>query len=492
MYSATLLHSRKTLFSSYFDYYIDDRGGYYASEMPGEIKGIHGSCLTSYNIGVPNFIPEERIRAAVEVVKYFTSLEVQKNIFVKIFKNYSAIKSLYDDPEVCEHVNCTIAKKIQSIQRPGNNVEDYDSYSARVISLFFDYLYNRRSAKDILLNIDNLTRIHTFTVKSTIDLIFFIVLIGLFYSVLCSPGLLFLKKFKNYFLFLSLEGWILYTIGFALFIINEVLFFGKITLFKCNLSNVLFSTSFAFIYTPIIQKLISNIPLTSPLSKWVDANPSQFNFILIFAVLFYNILYLFQPYVLKTYMYGDDNNHSVCLLKNTASIVMLSIQIFICLCLYLCIVILIFLEWHMENTLRSIRNLTLTMATSAPSLILLATIKFIHTNNFRVIYYIHSSIAIIYILSNHTYIFFIRLFYGMLFKNDSGVVNLSHSLFHTSHSNSNIKPSMETDGEITSPTMDNKQNSEQNIPSRDTSQSKLSMSSMSSRLLSCHFAKNQI
>jgi len=488
MYSASLMHSGITIFSSYFDYNIDDKGHYYTSEMPGEINGIHGSCLTSYNIGVPKFIPEEKIRAAVEVVKYFTSLETQKNVFVKIFKNYSAIKSLYDDPEVCEYLNCTIAKKIQSIQRPGNLVEDYDSYAARVVNLFFDYLYNKKSAKDILLNIDNLTRVYTFTVKSTVDLIFFIILIALFYLVLFSPGLLFISSLKNNFHFLSVEGWILYSIGFALFIINEVLQFGKLTIFKCNLSNALFSTSFACIYTPIIQKLFSNIPLSNTFSKWVDSNPSQFNFIVIFTVLFYNILYIFQPYYLKTYMYGDDNNHSVCMLKNNASIALLLIQIFMCFCLYLCIVILIFLEWHMENTLKSIRNLTFTMATSAPSLIILIVIKFINTNDFRIIYYIHASIAIIFIISNHTYIFFIRL----LFKNDSVVVNLSHSLFRTSHSNSNIKSSDGADVEISSPSMDNIQSPDQKISSRDTSQSKLSMSSMSNRLLSCHYAKNQI
>jgi len=45
LYAITTMMMNKVIFSSFFDLTGGD-DGYFASEMPGEIEGIHGSCLT--------------------------------------------------------------------------------------------------------------------------------------------------------------------------------------------------------------------------------------------------------------------------------------------------------------------------------------------------------------------------------------------------------------------------------------------------------------
>ncbi len=59
MYAISVMMMNKVIFSSFFDLTGGD-DGYYVSEMPGEIKGIHGSCLTGLNIGVAKYLSKKK------------------------------------------------------------------------------------------------------------------------------------------------------------------------------------------------------------------------------------------------------------------------------------------------------------------------------------------------------------------------------------------------------------------------------------------------
>lgn len=427
MYSIMALMTNQVVFLSFFDMVGSD-DGYFVTEMPGEIEGIHGSCLTGLNIGVAKHISEEKKEASIEVVKYFISPETQKEVFVKLFKCYTAIKSLYDDEEVCSILNCDLAREVQCISRPGSLVENYDAYSFKVVSFFHEYIFNKRPIKDILTDIDNLTRVHIFSMKYSSDRVFFVVLLVFFYIVFLSPMILFVPKVRSHFQFLTIDGWILYTFGFLLMITTEFLNFGELNLTKCNLNPILFSLSFTFIYTPIIQRLISNIPLVSKFSMWVSKHKIMFYGIIILVEALYNLLYLIQPYKLKVEIMENNNNHSVCELKDTFGIVINSIQVFMIASFYLSIILLIFLEWNMENTHSSIRNLSFTMATCAPCIILLIILKFIDLKNFKITYIIQIIATIVFILTNHVYVFFIRHLVNKLFKSQT-LENDSKALF---------------------------------------------------------------
>jgi len=53
---------------------------YKKSILPGNIEGISGSTIGGYNIGINNKISNNRKEKAIEVFKYITSWDIQKNI----------------------------------------------------------------------------------------------------------------------------------------------------------------------------------------------------------------------------------------------------------------------------------------------------------------------------------------------------------------------------------------------------------------------------
>jgi len=478
-YAVMFIFMGTSLFSSFFD--INGIPGYYASEMPGEIEGIHGSCLTGYNIGVAKHIPEENIKASVEVVKYFTSKYVQKNFFVKAFNVFTAMKSLYDDEEVCEVLDCKLAKNIQSIPRPSLLVDDYDAYSNNVIDFIYEFLFYKRPFKDILLDIDNLTRIHFFTIHSDIGLIAFILLIITFYSVLLSTIMLFIPSLKKQFRFLSKDSWIIYIIGFLILISSETVQFGELTEAKCNLRNVLFTLGFSFIYIPIFHRLIINFPFSNKFTKWAKNNRLIFNGALIGFEILYNLLYLIKPYQLQDLIYENENNHSICKFRNGSYVVIGIIQNIINLLIYIGIISLIFLEWNIMETFRDIRNLTVMIALSTPTLILLYVLNNFEMNNFKLLNLIHAIVTIVFVISNHFYMFCIKIIISKFSGQMSDIDRISHQLFQVKNNSSGIK--------ISSSML---QSNTSDIKSSATYQSKTTTSSSTTKkntILNCHYAE---
>ena len=51
---------------------------YVVSPLPGVKEGISGSIVTGYNVGVNNYISEERKKASIEVINYMASKNFQK------------------------------------------------------------------------------------------------------------------------------------------------------------------------------------------------------------------------------------------------------------------------------------------------------------------------------------------------------------------------------------------------------------------------------
>ncbi|OUM61204.1 hypothetical protein PIROE2DRAFT_12830, partial [Piromyces sp. E2] len=310
-YAAQLMFMGSSVFTSFFDI---NGLGLHGSEMPGEKEGIHGSCLTGYNIGVAKFIPEENIKASVEVVKYFISKYVQKNFFINIFNCFTAMKSLYEDEEVCKILDCELAKKIQIISRPSSLVDDYDGFSNKVVDLVYQFL--------------------------------------------C-----------------------------LLLVVYE-----------------------------INDQLIANIPIGNGFTKWVKHNRLLFNFIFIFMDALLNLLYLTSPYQVIEKNFEDDNNHKACKFKNA--------------------------EWNVLESYKDVRNLTIMISMSTPTLILIMILNTIEINNFKFKYLLQTIVTIIYDFSNHFYMFCIKIIISKYFNKMSDVDRLSHKLFQNKSSNLKVDSTM--------------------------------------------------
>ncbi|OUM61594.1 hypothetical protein PIROE2DRAFT_12375, partial [Piromyces sp. E2] len=163
-YNINAILNGNALFLKYW-YFPYGNKDYKKGILLGKNEGVSGSTIGGYNIGISKYIDEKNKKAAIKALKFFTSLEYQKN-FTIAEKYFSGIRSLYDDEDVCNSVNCDLAKSFQPIARPNSPTDDYDSYSEKFRKYIFDFLYNDKSAEEVLNKIDDLTKIYTISFDS--------------------------------------------------------------------------------------------------------------------------------------------------------------------------------------------------------------------------------------------------------------------------------------------------------------------------------------
>ncbi|OUM58222.1 hypothetical protein PIROE2DRAFT_16565 [Piromyces sp. E2] len=230
-----LLYSGNILFSNLWDGM--PLADYNMTTLPGKKKGINASCILGYNIGISKYVSNESIDAALEVIKFFTSEEEQK-ILMNNFRVISFVKNVYNDDEFCNNIYCQFGKNVQGINRPSSDFENYDTYSIKVIHIFYQFLIGNKSVKDALTEIDNITRIHVFTYEYFKTPLIMLILLALsFFMIILSSLLLFIPKFKPYFEFLNIDLSVIYTIGSILILTSGYTYFGEVkeikSMFNC-------------------------------------------------------------------------------------------------------------------------------------------------------------------------------------------------------------------------------------------------------------------
>ncbi|ORY08501.1 hypothetical protein LY90DRAFT_519018 [Neocallimastix californiae] len=199
----------------YLKYWYYPHGdAYKKSVLVGKNEGVSGSTIGGYNIGINKYIDYKHKLAAIEVLKYFTSKEFQKN-FTIAEKYFTGISSLYDDEEVCSAIACDLAKQFQPIARP-LLTEDYDDYSKEFRGYIFKFLYGNETASKVLSDIVDMTKVYEIVLNTDttkIGYIFFIISCGL--TILMPLSLLFLlhPRAVRTFRFLSTDFWVITIIG---------------------------------------------------------------------------------------------------------------------------------------------------------------------------------------------------------------------------------------------------------------------------------------
>jgi len=165
-YNLILLYTQKILFSHFWDFEHNIQD-YVMSPFPGRKKGISGSCIGGYLLGINKYISDEKIKAAAVVLEYFTSAEFQKEFVIKYYQSYSGMNKLYDDEEVCSYVDCKLIKSIQGIERPSAVIDNYESYSNKITNIISEFLYNGKPVTDTLREIDDFTKINYYSIKDS-------------------------------------------------------------------------------------------------------------------------------------------------------------------------------------------------------------------------------------------------------------------------------------------------------------------------------------
>ncbi|ORX61247.1 periplasmic binding protein-like II [Piromyces finnis] len=123
------------------------------SLLPGRTSELSGSIVGSNGLGINKYVTDESKRkAATEIIKYFSSVEFQKEM-VMAYQLPTGISSLYDDEEVCGKVDCEMFKGFQMIARPSARIENYEAYSQEFRKNVYGYLYGDNTIEDTIAKI---------------------------------------------------------------------------------------------------------------------------------------------------------------------------------------------------------------------------------------------------------------------------------------------------------------------------------------------------
>ncbi|OUM68452.1 hypothetical protein PIROE2DRAFT_3912 [Piromyces sp. E2] len=283
---------------------------YYKSVHPGHMKGVSGSISQYFNIGVSKYIDDdERKNATITVLKYITSINIQKEL-VKKKIIVSGITNLYKEEEVCQLYNCDLLRSINFLGRPLDKMNDYDYYSRKFRRNIYDFLYGNEAPSNVLQKIDDLTKIYYISLNtkdSYIGLLSFIVCIAFIVIMLSSLIFLFRENYDPFFKFLSGDGWIMIILGFIFIVGSCIVTLGKINSKKCEFSEILYFSGIYLIFIPVLYKLIINLPIYNNFSEWIENHKFLYKlFFYSVLIIMFSILYVNETYEIDIVFGGDE------------------------------------------------------------------------------------------------------------------------------------------------------------------------------------------
>ncbi|ORY26108.1 periplasmic binding protein-like II [Neocallimastix californiae] len=407
-YNEVLLDSKSIIFSNSWSNYKND--DYFVSKLPGKTKGISGSSYSELIIGISKKNSSDNINAALRVLEFFTSENVQKEIIIKKYKLFSAIKNIYSDEEICLIIDCELIKSIQSVTEPIYLIQNYNNYSKKVTKLLYNFFSGSTTADKLLTDIDDITRIYYYSLNIPIGLIMFIISLIIFFIVIGSIIALFIERFKKYFKFLSLDLWIIYSLASLLYISSEMIYFWELTPLKCEISHAIMIMGSCLYFIPILHKLITNFPRKTRFSEYIKYHKYLYITIIIsFQGILNIILLILSSYTVMNVMVENDKNFGLCMTFHPLANAIAQIQVLFNLLLYSCSCILVFFEWNITETYKDIRALTVILCVDGITQFLLTVVVFTNIRNYIVYYTLHIGINLLYVIMNHIYMFVIRI-----------------------------------------------------------------------------------
>ncbi|KAL6618594.1 hypothetical protein U3516DRAFT_627930 [Neocallimastix sp. 'constans'] len=328
---------------------------YTASPLPCGNFGISGSVISSYNVAVNKYIDETNKNASVEVLKFITSKEIQRDLLISE-EIFSPIVSLYDDDEVCEIINCELIKSIQPFSIVNmiyeNDYYDLYDYSRKYKSYIYEFIKGNKTVDEVIKKLDNLTRFYNISFKTDDSL--FGLIVGIIYFLvtlllILSLVYLFVDKYQNLFSHFDKDFWILSIIGCVVIMSSVLTFYGEISSLKCHLRRSLISLGFIFSITPMLHKLISNYPNANKISLWVNDYKYKFLMTVTFMDIFLNSLLAISSYNIKNVVVSHGKIFHKCDMKSLFGIITLFLIALYEISLLFSIIFFVIKEWSLDK-----------------------------------------------------------------------------------------------------------------------------------------------
>jgi len=401
---------------------------YIASPLPGLTDGLSGGTIGGFNLGIDKFIPEGKIKAAITALKFFTSKEIQKKYLISGLV-VPAIPSIYEDEEVCTVENCDLYHGMQFIKRPVIKNDNFMEYYRQYLSYMNSYLYDNEELKDVLEKIDNIRKIHYISMMSdenysSVGFIFFITDICLLFFLMLSLILLFIKKFKEKFKFLSNDSWIISIFG--LIILLGICFarYGPVTQFKCNCIFISLLFGYTLNIVPILHKLIVIFPEENKYSIWIRDH--KYIFLSVFLIsdgLLSTLLFIFGRDNVKRIKIEGGENFDKCAMNHSFGLffsVMLSINFII---IIISLLLLIFIEWNQINYIKDLRLMVSTLYIDFLLILLQIIINVKMIKSYKFYFLINEIIVTIMVITHYILIYGLRIILRDKKKSDEPSIN---------------------------------------------------------------------
>jgi len=422
----------KALFIKYW--YASCNPVYKITSLPGWKEGVSGSVSNSINIGINPYSSDQKIKAAIEAIKYITSKEIQKRYIISN-QQFSAITNIYNEDEVCYMIDCEVprgAHPFSSAKFNDTGLVNYEIYVNHYRSYIYEYLYMNKPLEEIIKKIDDMTKIYKFSIHtddSSAGLVIFIIFCVTSTIIGLSIILLFTKRFIYHFRTLPIIFWIFKIYGPLIILISVLTFYGEITSFKCKLRVVLLFTGMCLYLFPIIYYLIINFPEDNKISTFALEKKYKCLFIsLMVAFMLIGLLFAL-PYNIKNIINNDGENYVKCDEFESYGKILMIIIIICFVLIILIILLLIFLEWNLrENSSYIKQYLAIIFITSLFTFVYVLFNRF-NINNYILYNTFQTSVIIFSSISIYLFIFIVRLMNEYLYiEKDDDLKNSKNTI----------------------------------------------------------------
>ncbi|OUM65537.1 hypothetical protein PIROE2DRAFT_7468, partial [Piromyces sp. E2] len=406
------LYNDKYIFMKYW--YLPSRD-YAKTILPGYKKGISGTTIGGYNIGIGGYLNEERRKAAVTALEYITSKKVQKK-FIMERGLFSGILSLYDDKDVCNVIDCKFFKSFQPIARPTYITSDYNTYSEKFRNSIYKYLYENEDLIQSIRNILNLSKFYYIKISGEWDyvgMLFFILKIMVIGVMVVSLSVLKNSDTKVNFKFMSSCLWIMVVIGCIISLCSGFIGYGEVTKFKCHMKPILLSLGYSLITIPFLCKLIINSSDHHQLSEWVKNKTVIFISIMILL----NLATIGLSFALSievekiTDVTGEF--FKICKISGFINYFIMILLFSINMITSILIIILSFIERNIMETVRDIRLITIVVIVDIILVIIFICLSNNNFNTYESCFLAYESIFFVFSLSNYSILYGYRMLWDV-------------------------------------------------------------------------------
>jgi len=413
--------------ASVFNYKIDK--SFKMGILPGNKENISGSSIWADNIGITNFISDEKKEKANIVMSYLTSKENQRKLILK-FKSYSAITSLYKDEKICKEIDCHFFEKNQFFVRPTNNYSNYEQYSEQFRHYIYDYLFKNVDLDKTIKYIDDITKVHYVkisTEESSVGLIMTIIASILIFIIILYSIFLLYKNIIDYFIIYPVDFWFLSIFGIIIILTVCFVEIGKITVIKCFLKELLISIGFTFNTIPILYKLIIDYPNENKLFKWIINN--RYKFLLCFMIIII-IFIINQNYQVENVIVRNGENFQICNSKTIIGKIFFFAKYYYKLIIIFLCLILVIKEINNVETQYEISALYPNIFIDTFYIIISYIKEYIKFNNCIYLFILNGGLHILFSISNWAFLIYLgTIMINTNGKNDKPKINVKDAKF---------------------------------------------------------------